>query len=634
MRLDSAEDVGVQLHGQRDVLDVIDSLRSQGISRYVNLPQIIVCGDQSAGKSSVLEAISGLSFPTQDALCTRFATELILRRCHDDQESGIKISIIPGSDRLPDEREKLAAFTPDTQSLDMGDVIGQAKSLMGLTGPERVFSSDILRVEISSPNQPHLTLVDLPGLFLAGNKDQSVEDSKLVESLVLSYMEQPRSIILAVVSAKSEFALQQVTQRARELDPDGGRTLGLITKPDTLHEGSESEKAYFELAQNKDVRFRLGWHVLRNRDFDMRNASLAERDAVEKAFFSRGIWASLSSSQLGINALRARLSSVLHDQILSHLPKVLEDIQAGISECKIASERLGASRPTASHRRRYLLHVSQEFSNLVKAATEGNYFNRSFFGDSDSTTGYERRLRAQVQNTLAAFAQDMRLRGHTTTIVDDDSPSLPQVCSVVERYPRRISRDEFVVEVNCRIHRNRGRELPGTFNPLIVGELFSSQCRPWARISANFINKIMESVRTALLAALGHVADESTANQVIAELLSPALANLERSVDVKLTELLFPHTNGHPITYNHYLTENIQKAQLQRHKKKIERALAEIFVCTAGKEFETAIPATVMSTVLKATEPNMDNYASMTAIDTMQAYYKVGHQLTIPNISG
>jgi hypothetical protein len=52
-------------------------------------------------------------------------------------------------------------------------------------------------------------MVDLPGLFMAGNKDQSAEDATLVKSLVLDYMQRPRSIILAVVSAKSDFALQQ-----------------------------------------------------------------------------------------------------------------------------------------------------------------------------------------------------------------------------------------------------------------------------------------------------------------------------------------------------------------------------------------------------------------------------------------
>lgn len=275
----------LQSRGGRDVLDIIDSLRSQGISQYIDLPQIIVCGDQSSGKSSVLEAISGLAFPTKDALCPRFATELVLRRSSERDQTELKVSIIPGKDRPADERQRIEAFGANVKDLNLDAIIDEAMGVMGLTRTDRVFCTDILRVEVASPDQPHLTLVDLPGLFVAGNKDQSLEDAKLVESLVLSYLEQPRSIILAVVSTKSEFALQQVTQRAREVDLDGDRTLGLITKPDTLDVGSESERAYLELAQNKDVNLRLGWHVVRNRDFSMRNATNAERDIAEKAFF-------------------------------------------------------------------------------------------------------------------------------------------------------------------------------------------------------------------------------------------------------------------------------------------------------------------------------------------------------------
>jgi hypothetical protein len=79
----------------RDLLAVADRLRKQGLSRDVDLPQIIVCGDQSSGKSSALETISGMSFPAKDNLYTRFATELILRRA---PVAGIDISISPGSD--------------------------------------------------------------------------------------------------------------------------------------------------------------------------------------------------------------------------------------------------------------------------------------------------------------------------------------------------------------------------------------------------------------------------------------------------------------------------------------------------------------------------------------------------------
>lgn len=235
----------LQSKDHRDLLDIIDKLRSKGISRFVDLPQIIVCGDQSSGKSSVLEAISHMSFPAKDNLCTRFATELILRR---SVFVGVKVHIIPNLDRSKEEKEKLSTFNYTKSDLDISQVIEKAKDAMALNGSEKVFSTDVLRIEISGPSQPHLTMVDLPGLFLAGNKDQTEEDSKLVESLVLSYMRKPRSIILAVVSAKSDFALQQVTRHTRALDPQGIRTLGLITKPDTLDEGSDSERFYVQLA--------------------------------------------------------------------------------------------------------------------------------------------------------------------------------------------------------------------------------------------------------------------------------------------------------------------------------------------------------------------------------------------------
>ena len=91
----------LQNEDHRNLLDVIDTLRSQGIRRYVDLPQIIVCSDQSSRKSSVLEAISGLSFPTKDNLRTRFAIELIFRR---SPESGVHIRIIPSYNRPAEAR--------------------------------------------------------------------------------------------------------------------------------------------------------------------------------------------------------------------------------------------------------------------------------------------------------------------------------------------------------------------------------------------------------------------------------------------------------------------------------------------------------------------------------------------------
>ena len=100
-------------------------------------------------------------------------------------------------------------------------------------------------------------------------------------------MANPRSIILAVVSAKNDHANQIVTKLARDVDPKGVRTLGIITKPDTLRVGSESEKAFLDLAGSKDIVFRLGWHVLKNRDDENRDCSLEERDEKEENSFRK-----------------------------------------------------------------------------------------------------------------------------------------------------------------------------------------------------------------------------------------------------------------------------------------------------------------------------------------------------------
>ena len=92
---------------QMELLEVVDSLRACGLSEIVALPQLIVCGDQSSGKSSVLEGISGIPFPKQDTLCTRFATEVILRRAPKVE---INVSIVPGDDRALIDRDRLLRF--------------------------------------------------------------------------------------------------------------------------------------------------------------------------------------------------------------------------------------------------------------------------------------------------------------------------------------------------------------------------------------------------------------------------------------------------------------------------------------------------------------------------------------------
>ncbi|KAI0009631.1 P-loop containing nucleoside triphosphate hydrolase protein [Xylariaceae sp. FL0662B] len=613
----------LQSKDHKTLMDIIDKLRSKGINRYVNLPQIVVCGDQSSGKSSVLQAISGMSFPTKDNLCTRFATELILRHTDENSEEKCEISITPGSDRSPEDSARLREFKhseiPDQHNI--GALVDEAKEVMGLGDRGRTFCKDILRIELSGPTQPHLTIVDLPGLFRAGNKEQSADDAVIVQSLVRSYMENPRSIILAVVSAQSNFALQEVTELAREIDYRHVRTLGLITKPDTLDVGSSSESEYFELAQNKDVKFRLGWHVVRNRDFKTKNYTNEERDQIEAEFLNQGIWAGLPRAQKGVAALRTRLSEVLKNQILGQLPDVIREIEQGLEDCSSKVEKLGTARHTLAEQRKYLLNISHQFSHLIKAAIDGVYSDK-FFGNAREEEGYRRRLRAVIQNTLIDFSDDMRHHGQARRIVD-----------TARRGDRQaISRTEYLKEVKDLMRRTRGCELPGTYNPLIVGELFHEQCQPWKYWLEEFTGRIFRASETAVSATLAHILDEDTRDKLWGELINDRLSQLNHQLQDKVAEILRPHENIHPITYNHYLTDNVKKARDGRYREAIAKGLAAADLNSRGNIFSMPLKE-CLEVIMEHTETDMELHAASEAVDWMEAYYKVALKQIIDDFS-
>jgi len=137
-------------HGE--LLNIIDKLRGFGISGELALPlpQIIVCGIQSSGKSSVLEAISGRPFPKGDGVCTTFATELALRR---GASSRVSVRIEPAASRSASEREQLANFAPSATE-NFETTVEKAKNWLksqGQTGDDSYFE-DVLHVEVMHPN--------------------------------------------------------------------------------------------------------------------------------------------------------------------------------------------------------------------------------------------------------------------------------------------------------------------------------------------------------------------------------------------------------------------------------------------------------------------------------------------------
>ncbi|KAK2599466.1 hypothetical protein N8I77_011220 [Diaporthe amygdali] len=618
----------IQSENHRDLLDIIDRLRSRGVSHYVDLPQIIVCGSQSSGKSATLEALSGISFPTAEGLCTRFATELILRR---GDQTEISVHINPGTGRTEKERIALAAFAPKTNDRDnIGKIIESAKVAMGLLGDgAKVFSTDVLRIELVSPDQPNLTIVDLPGLFGASDKNQTDADSTIVHKLVTTYMKQRRSIILAVVAADNAFANQPVTKLAREIDPAGIRTLGLLTKPDKVDKGSDTERYYLELAQNQNVVLTLGWHVLRNKGFDTLDDTIEQREKREADFFRESAWNVLEPSQLGAQNLQKRLREIQWNQIRQGLPGVKSDVQTGIRDCQAKLAQLGSARDSKKEKQKYLMHISSRLNKLMQAAIDGVYADRFFESRPGQQDAFERRLRANVQKTLTKYSEEMTADGHALEVVEDDlEPKRPS---------NFVYRSGYLQTVKTLMERCQSRELPGTYNPMVVSDLFSRQCRPWQCISQNLVELIHEAAAITFNKLLSELCDENTKTRLMRGMIQPSLYRLRQNLKNTVAELLDPHLSIHPITYNEYLKEVVKDIQGSRHKRNFDHTA----YMNCGTDTETTEPGTyvdialrnLLQSLLKATEPNPREYAASLAADVAAAYYKIALKKFVDDVS-
>ncbi|KAM6525311.1 hypothetical protein FALCPG4_010865 [Fusarium falciforme] len=612
------------------LLDTVDSLRSHGISHYISLPQIIVCGDQSSGKSSVLEAISGVSFPVRSNVCTRFPTELVLRKT---AHTGVNVRIVPHHSRPESERKTLASFHETLDAFDeLPELIERAKAAMGITTLGKAFSNDLLRIEISGPDRPHLTIVDLPGLIHAETKSQSKADVEMIKKVVKGYMKEPRSIILAVVSAKNDYANQIVLQLAQRADPKRNRTLGVITKPDTLHPGSESERSFINLANNKDVEFRLGWHVLRNRDSEKDSWGQEERNAVERDFFSTGDWASLSTSDWGIDTLRNRLSKLLVRQIASEIPHLISEISAKAELRQHQLDQLGQPRATIGEQRTYLIQIGQDFQAIVKAATEGNYTN-PFFEDAMSEAGYQKRFRAVIQNLGQDFAKELDHNGKHIQITDD-----PMVALIIAG--PTMTRQEYLDKIVKLMKRSRGRELPGMFNPLIVADLFREQSSPWGDRVRAHVKNVWDGARQFLRHVVMHTANLTTADTLQEFVLMPKLDKIFKGLSEKVEVLLSQHQEGHPITYNDSFIDTLQQIRVERRTAEIfdtlksklggEETITSHTFAYSSSSIDLRDVARVLASPPKS---DMNYFAAEEVLDALEAYYKVAMKRFIDDVA-
>ncbi|KAL6879909.1 P-loop containing nucleoside triphosphate hydrolase protein [Trichoderma longibrachiatum] len=546
---------------------VIDDLRGLGVNEELPLPQIVVVGDQSSGKSSLLEGLTGLSFPIASDLCTRFATQIVLQRTPGGK-AAVKASIVPGASSRDDEEQKRRLLEFDTQmdadelsGPKFASILNKAAEYMGLPTSdnqdnedlEKRFSDDILRIEISGPDEHHLSVVDVPGLFHNPTKFQTREDLTIIRKLIEDYTTDERTIILAVMDARNNLANQEVFKMARAADPAGIRTVGIITKCDALQSGDE--QGVLKIAQNSVERLQHGWFVVRNRSTKeiLEGVTIPQRHENEKRFFQQAPWNELPRDRVGVKALKPFLGQLLYEHIRREFPALMREIEDLVRETEREVKELGAPRQTAADQRQYLTRLASRYQRNVEDALKGNYA-------ADLDTKSPLKLRMHLRDLADQFEEDLRSKGHTSPFQHPDG-------SVDKDYLNEDAESEApdIREwIQERYRDARGAELPGMVNPTLLVNLFREQTIQWERIAGDYLEQVIQLVtKYSELESRRTEADET----IRASLDSKILAQIEitkASAKQRLVNLLQDERGGILQTVNHYFAETLAKLRQDR----------------------------------------------------------------------
>uniref|UniRef100_A0A8C6XRL7 Dynamin-1-like protein n=1 Tax=Naja naja TaxID=35670 RepID=A0A8C6XRL7_NAJNA len=282
----------------------------------IQLPQIVVVGTQSSGKSSVLESLVGRDLlPRGTGIVTR--RPLILQLVHVTSEESRKTA----GDENGIEAEEWGKFLHTKTKLytDFDEIRQEIETeTERISGNNKGISPEPIHLKIFSPNVVNLTLVDLPGMTKVPVGDQPKDIELQIRELILRFISNPNSIILAVTAANTDMATSEALKIAREVDPDGRRTLAVITKLDLMDAGTDA----MDVLMGRVIPVKLGIIGVVNRSQLDINTKKSVADSIRDEYgFLQKKYPSLANRN-GTKYLARTLNRLLMHHIRDCLPEL------------------------------------------------------------------------------------------------------------------------------------------------------------------------------------------------------------------------------------------------------------------------------------------------------------------------
>ncbi|KAK6516034.1 hypothetical protein TWF281_004624 [Arthrobotrys megalospora] len=624
-------------------LEKIDRLHAAGVADWISLPQLVVVGDQSSGKSSVLDGLTGLPFPRDSGLCTRFVTQITFRR---SPIKSIHASIISTGGRELTDDEK--AFKFEAQGIStlsseqyLGilnsacEKMGVPKILNEVQEGEESFSRDVLKFEFNGPLLDHFSVLHVPGLFRRPIPGQTTtEDIHLVKHMVKRYIENPRSIILTVVPANVDIATQEVLQMAEEADPSRERTLTVFTKPDLVDAGAE--KRIIDLVNGKAVGQKLGYCIVRNRSQQETGTAWSERHDKEATFFSTAPWSWIDQQRAGIPALEARIEALLIDLTRREFQNVGLELAKRLHDCERNLIALGPSLDTEAKQRRKLLELAVNFQNLASNAMDGYYtrhpafiLNQSFrlattivrlneeFSEAMSKYGHSRNFNHKSPSESARVTTQAEAENAISTYNNFREEDM---CYLLDTsaFTIKISKGAISEWITREYNKTRGFEI-GTYSPQLLKYLFAEQSNNWEVLTRKHMKRVIHEIHFFIYHLLEEVCGDKEVTAKVFNYLRPKLLQSYTVAFNQSIMLLDVERKGTLLTLNHYFADNVMKARADRLHGKFET----LNCWTAAVSEE---PLLSISEVIQALGKDNAEHQRDDIHDNLKAYYKVARK--------
>uniref|UniRef100_A0A7P0T9I6 MX dynamin like GTPase 1 n=1 Tax=Homo sapiens TaxID=9606 RepID=A0A7P0T9I6_HUMAN len=434
----------------RPCIDLIDSLRALGVEQDLALPAIAVIGDQSSGKSSVLEALSGVALPRGSGIVTRCPLVLKLKKLVNEDKWRGKVSYQDYEIEISDASE-------------VEKEINKAQN--AIAGEGMGISHELITLEISSRDVPDLTLIDLPGITRVAVGNQPADIGYKIKTLIKKYIQRQETISLVVVPSNVDIATTEALSMAQEVDPEGDRTIGILTKPDLVDKGTEDKVV--DVVRNLVFHLKKGYMIVKCRGQQeiQDQLSLSEALQREKIFFENHPYFRdlLEEGKATVPCLAEKLTSELITHICKSLPLLENQIKETHQRITEELQKYGVDIPEDENEKMFfLIDKVNAFNQDITALMQG-----------EETVGEEDiRLFTRLRHEFHKWS----------TIIENNFQEGHKILS------RKIQKFE---------NQYRGRELPGFVNYRTFETIVKQQIKALEEPAVDMLHTVTDMVRLA-----------------------------------------------------------------------------------------------------------------------------------------